>query len=265
MKKVYFTASALVLLLLASFAQAQPLSQDTLDKLIILSGTDAQAKDAAASAGMMFSQSPLGQADSEKIKNFQATVMDYNLLIEGASESLKAALTEEQGSKLVNWYESNFGNRVARAEEAGSSPEALQSAMQSAQSLLADAKRVEMADKMIDLMGAIEESIDMQKSLTSAVFAGMSTMQSPGEPVDLAGIDAMISAQIESAKPQIEQQMRVIILNMYKDFSLADLQSYYEVLARPEMQAFNKASAEGMLNVMSTAVQQLISEESKTI
>ena len=265
MKNISYIVSALLLFAVAAFAQAQPLSNDTAHKLIVLSGTDAQAKDAAASAGMMFSQSPLGQAQSDKIKAFQSTVMDYNNLVRGASQSLKASLTEEQGIKLVKWYEGNFGNRVARAEEAGSTPEAMQSAMQNAQTLLSDPERVEMADKLIDLMGTIEESINMQKALTSAIFAGMSSMQSPDQPVDLASIEAMINAQVEAARPQVEQQMRLILLNMYKDFSLQELKEYYGVLNRPEMKAFNQAGAKGMVEVMTKALAELVAEDVQTL
>ncbi|TNC81551.1 MAG: hypothetical protein C9356_08130 [Oleiphilus sp.] len=263
MKKLHFIISLLLFVSMAAFVQAEPVSDDTLDKLLILSGTDAQAKDAAASASMMFSQSPLGQAKSEKIQRFQATVMDYNTLIDGASQSLKSALTEAQASKLIDWYESNFGNRIAQAEEAGSSPQAMQMAMQNAQTLLADKDRVAMANRMMALMDSTKESIDMQKALTRAIFAGMSTMQSPDKPVDLAGIDAMITAQIEGATAQIEQQMRIVILNMYKDFSLQELESYYQVLGRPEMKAFNQAGAQGMVNVMSKALEDFVAEDTK--
>jgi hypothetical protein len=263
MKKIHLIALVLLFSLVSAFAQAEPISDDTLNKLLILSGTDAQAKDAAAGAGMIISQSPLGQAKSEKIQKFQTTVMDYNTLIDGASQSLKNSLTEEQGGKLIDWYESNFGSRIARAEEAGSSPEAMQGAMQNAQSLLAEAERVDITNKIMALMESIEEATNMQKALTSAVVAGMSSMQTPEKPIDLAGIDAMITAQMEGAIPQIEQQMRIIILNMYKDFSLQELQRYYEVLSRPEMKTFNHAGAQGMVNVMMKALEQLVAEDTK--
>ncbi len=265
MNKVQYLVTCLITFLVCAFAQAEPLSSDTLDKLIVLSGIDSQAKEAAAGAQVMFAQSPLGQADSDKIKALQDKVISYNNLIDGASQSLKNSLSEQQGSKLIDWYESNFGNRIARAEEAGSTPEAMQNAMQNAESLLADPARVELADQFLDLMGVIEESTKMQKTLASAIFAGMSSIQSPDKPVDLASIEAMIATQIDAARPQIEQQMRLLFLNMYKDFSVKELNEYSQVLARPEMQAFNQAGAQGMVDVMSKALEQFVAEDVKTL
>lgn len=249
---------ALVALFAFSIAQADALKEDTLDKLIILSGIDSQTKDTASGAMQMLAQTPLASADTAELKQLISSMSDYNQLIDAQRKHLSKALSEEQAQKLISWYESNFGNRIARAEELASTPESMQSLAKNRASLLSDPERVQLIEELMLALNTKEASLKIQKMISTTVMAAMSKMQAPNAPVDLEQIGLMIDQQTASLSAMMDENWRLLALNAYADFSVTEIKDYIAVLKKPEMKALNDATLSAMLEPMSTGLEQFI-------
>ncbi|HEY5604284.1 MAG TPA: DUF2059 domain-containing protein [Gammaproteobacteria bacterium] len=162
---------------------------------------------------------------------------------------LNEKLTQDQLKKVLDWHSSKIGKKVTQLENAAATPEGQQKLMAYAEQLatkqpdaayVAQIQQLAVASKAIDLV--VEIAANMQFSMG----VGLAMATADGESVNL---DA-IAAEIEAAKPQLQQQMSqyilVSMLYTYQDLSEQELSRYIEFVSSPLGASFYAALFSGV-------------------
>ncbi|MGD8569648.1 MAG: DUF2059 domain-containing protein [Gammaproteobacteria bacterium] len=158
-------------------------------------------------------------------------------------------MTDDQMKKVLDWHTTKIAKKITQLENEAATPEGQKkllayaqqlSTQQPEQTYIAQIQKLAIASKSIDL--AVEIASNMQFSMG----AGMAMATSGDKAVDL---DA-IAAQIEKAKPQLQQQLSqyifITMLYTYKDLSKQELTRYIEFANSPTGSKFYTAMFGGI-------------------
>jgi hypothetical protein len=149
---------------------------------------------------------------------------------------LKQKLTQDELKKLLDWYSTKTGKKVTELENAVSTPEGQKKLTIYAEQLansqpdeayIGQIQQLAVASKAVDL--AVELAANMQFTMG----AGIAMATANGESVNLNAI----AAEIENAKPQLQQQISqyvlVSMLFTYRDLPSQELKSYIKFVSSP--------------------------------
>ena len=254
----------MVLLLSLSFlAQAEKVQESSVNDLMVLSGLNSQLAELAPTLISMIQQS-MPDLSAEKKKQMETVfgkVFNPDLILKDVSSELSKSLSEADAKKVIAWYESNTGARIARAEEAAFSPQAMMEFQKVAPELMKDTELMATVQELMDATGIIEKSLEIQEISTLATLIGMSQARNPDQPVNLDALKQMVSMQLEKAKGSIEQMMALQLAFSYKDIDKASMQEYLQVLKSPAMQKFNNSNIEGSRIALNNALDRLLAAE----
>jgi len=257
------TLSILILLSLSLFAQAENVEDDTLNELILLSGLKSQINDLPATVVAMIQQGMPGLSH-EKKKETEAlfsAVFNPGLVLKDVSNEIQKTLTEKEAKEVIAWYESNTGNRIARAEENASSPQAMMELQKVAPELIANSELMGMVKKLLDETKLIEETIDVQETVMLATMVGMSQARNPEQAVNVEQLKGIVAMQLQQANSGIEQMVAAQLAYAYQDIDKASMTEYLDVLKSPAMKKFNDSDIEGSRIALNKALDRLLSSE----
>ncbi len=238
--KVLLVAAFLV----SSLGYAE-VSDESLDKLLVLSGLTKQVEQFPAFivAGMEQAHqqgAPIPEAEFSAIVSSAKESFLPSEMVAGVRASLKESIDEKEAQKILAWYESDIGKEITKAEENASTPEAQQLMMQMAQSLSEDTARVEFASRLDELVGMTDMTMDLQVNSGVAVYTAIMTVMQPDEPLDLDPIKAQISDASAQARPAINQMVTISLVYAYKDIDMAKLKKYETFLNDSDTVKFNE-------------------------
>ncbi len=251
MNKLLNGIVCLVILFAVSATNAAGLKDETMDELMILSGTQTQAQDMLSSIRTLV-RSRSGEAAQHV--DLLEQMIQPDQLVSDVRAALKSNLSEEEAQQVLKWYSSNLGNRIAAAEEAAASPQAMQEIQAMAAKLVTDTEKMAMASELIDASGFYDTSMNTQ-AVMSLVAEVMSVKQAGAEGgVDVDHIKRFIAKQQAAMQAQLKNFLQIMVAYTYRDFSKDELNRYKEVLQSPYMKKFNQlgqdaslASIEGMV------------------
>jgi hypothetical protein len=266
MKNRLLIITLLALSLGSNLVLAAPLSEVTLNKLLALSGMTKQVAEIPTMVEMGVEQSrqqisTISDADFNGIKRSLADAFNPAEIISAIGAEVKVSTTEADAKDLFVWYESALARRITKAEEDASTPAAYQTMMQSAQSLLADKKRVQFARKLDELLKITDMTVQLQINAAAASFIAVSTAHEPNKAINIEQIKSQFAQQMKQERASIEQLLIVSMVYSYKDIALADLEKYGAFLKLPKTRRFNEASKKGLI----TAIDQSIKKMSQTL
>lgn len=238
--------------------------ENNIDRLMTLSGLKTQVTSfpGQVKAGVLqgASQGGIGEAQVSRIlESVDNTIMPAVILREIRS-SLAASLSDEETENLLKWYESDVGRRVTAAEEAASTPEAYEKMMQNAQMLMENDKRVQMAMRIDELVGATKMGMEMQDSTSVAIYSAMMAATAPGQPVNIEDYEK----EMEKLEPQMREQMQSLVivsfLHTYQSISDDGMAKYEAFLSRPTTKKFNDSALSGLARGFDEVVKDLAGE-----
>lgn len=158
-------------------------------------------------------------------------------------------MTDDQMKKVLDWHTTKIAKKITQLENAAATPEGQKSMVAYAQQLsknqpeqayIAQIQQLAVASKSVDL--AVEIASNMQFSMG----AGMAMATSGDKAVDLD----KLAAQVEKAKPGLQQQLsQYILISMlytYKDLSEQELNRYIEFASSPAGSKFYTAMFGGI-------------------
>jgi len=257
-RKCTTLAAAAFYFLLSTIALAAP-SQESVERLLEASGLVKQVGEFPDQLRMGFAQGleqgaqlpdELGQAMLESIDR----AVLPSVILQDIATSVSAALTETEIQGLLQWYDTDTGRAITRAEEQASTPEASREMMEKAEELLADSERVEAAFRLDRLIGATDMIMGMQKSSTLAVSSAMMQAMAPEVPVNVEEFEAGWASVAGQMRLQLQQMVVLSFVYTYRSIDDDSLASYEEFLGQPAAQVFHKASMDGMTKGVDRAV-----------
>lgn len=264
MKKLAQWAAMLAMLAAAGAAAATELSDDSLGKLLDLSGINKQvaAYPGLVKAGVEMAQAraaqqkqnALSDADYTALKNAMAEAFQPGPILQATGAAVKKKVSEADATQLIAWFQSDLGKKITQAEVDASTPEARQDMMAKAQTLLADKERMAFARKLDALLHATDEGIKLQERTATAMYTAVNKQMHPDQPLDIKGFNQKIEAVLKQARPNIEMSTLVTFAYTYRNMDMGSLNKYAAFLARPATRRFNDSSRAGMLEGVDQAV-----------
>jgi hypothetical protein len=159
----------------------------------------------------------------------------YALLLDEVTYILKKKVSEEDVQVMLDWYRSDLGQRIKKAEDAANSPEGMTAIQREMNSLLKQQDLTAMAAEVDEAIGLSNAMVDLQINIQKAlVLAGLAIV-APGE--DLSKIEHANWAAIETSdraalRQPIEQQFQATFAYTMKGFSKQERDLYREVMLK---------------------------------
>jgi len=246
MKRFQQSVYLLMLLVFVNLATAASVKEQTLNQLLMLSGIETQMQDLSEGikAGVLASSGGSSEF-SGKFEELFNQLVSPEQIYSGVMEQVREVLTEAEAQSLITWYESNLGNRLARAEEFASSPEGMTQMQAMSEKISADAPRMELASRLAKAGGVIEKGMKTQNSIMLAIQVAASKLLSPNEPIALEALRQALIEQQPRIALYVEQSILVGLAYTFRDFNEVELSAYIEILKQPAMQKYNNSGLKG--------------------
>lgn len=262
MQKHLIRSFLLSILLLPGISNATAITTNSVNSLMQLSGLNKQIDEIPAGVltGMQQSMqqgAPLDEQQHKKIEKSVNKSFTAERIKETVSSSIKRSLDESDAEKLLDWYKSDLGKRITKAEETAAKESAYQDMLNQAQALMSDNERVGLARQIDNLVMASDMSLDFQKSTAIAVYTSISKAMRPDEPVNVSAFEAELAKQEPQMRQQIEQFVTLSLVYNYRDFSIGEIKQYIDFLEQPSTKKFNNSAITGMKTGLNTAVEEM--------
>ncbi|PIE43031.1 MAG: hypothetical protein CSA50_07505 [Gammaproteobacteria bacterium] len=243
---------AIFISLFCSFCLASS-KQSNLDKLILLSGLPKQTNEFPELVKSSFKQGvQQGGSIPEDEMSLLLDSIDKAILpsviLNEVQLSLEKSLSNRDIETLLQWYESDIGERITKAEEKASTPQAYQDMIHSAQQLLANTKRVEVAKRLDNLLGTTDMTMEIQKFSSIAVYSAIMTTLTPDQELDLATYKAQMAKIEPQMRASIQQFVIVSFVYSYRSIDDGSLARYEQFLNRPVTKKFNSSVVAGLMS-----------------
>lgn len=266
MKKIIQSASLLLTLFISSTVVAGTISDKSLSELMALSGLNKQVASLPEMVGAGVAQArqqgaPIPDAEFAEVKKSIVSAFKPSVMISAVGKEIKNNVTESGAKKLLVWYKSSLGKKITKAEEDASTAAAYQQMMKEAQTLLADKKRVKIAQELDRLVNATDMAMQLQESSGVAVYTAVTSALNPGKPVNIEPYLNQVKAQQQQMRANIQQLVMVSFVYSYKTIKIAEMQKYLKFLKRPHTKKFNDSVIKGM----NSAFNQSISKMAKSL
>ncbi len=169
-------------------------------------------------------------------------------------QELKKSITEEQLTGLLQWYESETGKRIVKAEIDASSPAAYMEMNRIGKSLFENEQRVIMAQTIATQAKSTDLVMELQLNTAIAVYAAITMALKPDEKVDLEAFRQQMTSQDELMRDNIEQFVILTLLYSYKDIDAASMEKYLQFLSKADTVQFNDSVNAGLIKGLNNAI-----------
>ncbi|PCJ45875.1 MAG: hypothetical protein COA99_03810 [Moraxellaceae bacterium] len=235
--------SILVLIACTPLSIASPIAEDTLYELVVLSGVKSQVE--SLSGAVLAGMTSRGETSSEKVSIVEES-LNSNSMLERLTSNFGKSLTQSEAMELISWYSSNFGARVARAEESGSTGDAQVEMQKMAQQLLSDPARLKKIKEMEKVGSLVDNAIDLQITLALSAATVVHQQKNPNKPLNLDILKNITTSQVNGMRSNIEMSIIISLLYTFRDFNIEELDKYIDTLNTPVMMKFNESMNSGM-------------------
>lgn len=252
----------LMVMVISNIASARAISQDSLNKLMVLSGINKQIAEIPGliHAGVQevkksntaLTDTHLGVIQKSVDDAFQTSVILNNL-----ANVIRNNISEQEAKELLNWYKSGIGSVITKAEENASTPAAYHDMIKNAQTLLVDKERVQIAVKIDGLIKATDMALKLQKNTGIAVFTAVSNALNPGTPANINAYMSQLAAQEPQMRKNIEQLVILSYVYGYQNISLENMEKYIGFLSRTTTRKFNTALINGLTNSLNSSIEKM--------
>ncbi|MBN2441591.1 MAG: hypothetical protein JXJ04_09590 [Spirochaetales bacterium] len=263
MKKVMQIALLLIMFFFTTVVLSGEIDEDPLKKLFAISGIDKQIAEIPGMIqmeieGVTRQGSPIPDNGYEKLLGVIGSTFQVTEILSTISTEVKKNITEPAINKLLLWYESDSGRMLTQAEENAATPQGYQEMTDSAESLLADEKRVKFAKKLDNLIKATDMAMQIHENTTAAVFMAISTVLNPSQELNMKDFKAEMSAQAVQLRTDIEQITILSFVYSYKDIEMTILEKYYKFLEQPDTRKFNESVMNGIKTAFNQSIEKMV-------
>lgn len=262
MNKVIRGGVLLLTLLIVNNVSAGTVSENSLNKIMALSGLNKQVAQFPAMVGAGMAQarqqgSAIPDAEFSEMLKSVKSAFEPSAFLKVISKEIKSNLSESDAKNLLVWYKSSLGRKITKAEEAASTPAGYQQMIKEAQSLLANTKRVGLAKEIDSLINMTDMSMQLQEDSGIAVYTAISSVKNPGKPVNVKPYVDQVSAQKQQMRAQVEQLVLLSFVYGYKDLDIASIKKYISFLKEPNTKKFNDSVIKSMTIAFNLAINKM--------
>lgn len=239
----------LCLMCLSGLAQASPLAKSTLEA--------SPVDDIVAQyPGMMSEGVRQGLRQSGQVSPMMINTITSVVQSAFRSADIKArlvddlatSLSEQQLSKVGDWYQTPLGKKVSRAEIEASSVQVWQSIEQGASALqekFRGTERARLFTRYDRAARATESAVDTTVAVQLGLATAMSAFQGSNGP-GFEKMKQMIEGQREPMRAMVAQQVYDIYLYTYQDLTIEELEQYIRFLETDAGARFTRVVTAGI-------------------
>jgi hypothetical protein len=252
MKKIMQSVLLFVMILCPAVAWSGDISKGSLDKLMALSGLNKQMSDlpniviGGAEESRKQYSSDLPDAVYNDLKKAIEKSFRPSEILQEISMEIKKNLSEAEARSLLNWYESDIGRKITKAEEDASTPAAQEEMMRNASFLIGDHERVALAEKMESVLHVTDMTIKVSENSAIATLTALSTVAEPGQRENTSALKIRLSQQIQESRAHVREMVIVSNVYGYKDIDIAGIEKYIKFIESAAARKFNNAAMKGM-------------------
>jgi len=237
-------------------SQAEPIHKSTLDDLVVQSGVAAKIQ---ALNPLSVHYGGTDQLESGEMQLFDSLI-DTRTIFDLVSLDMGKSLTEAGAKNLIDWYGSNLGSRIARAEEHALTAEAASEMTKLREQLLTDKERVFYAKRFIEADNRVDKTLNELKTVLLAAVEQQYKITTFDKPVEFSRLTQIVDTQIFERKKGVEQSLLLSFLYTYKDFETSELDTYVEKISQSPMQKLNDAYSKGSTAALADAMKMYVVE-----
>ncbi|PLX97550.1 MAG: hypothetical protein C0622_12810 [Desulfuromonas sp.] len=244
MKKILFYLTIVAFLFTCNVSIAAPVTANTVEKILNLSGINKQLTELPKmikhGLDQARQQNPsITESDLAGMKKVIDEAFIPDEFIHAIGSEISANLSENEANQLVTWFESSMGREITSAEVEATTPGAFQNMLAEAQTLFSDTTRVSIVQKIDNLLGATDMSVQIQLDTAIAVFTSLTSSLGETQGALVETFKAQLEAQKEQMRKNTEQLTLLTFLYYYKDIDPKTLNEYVNFLGNPNTLKFS--------------------------
>jgi len=248
--------SIITLITLSCVSQAEPIHESTLDDLVVQSGIAAKIQ---ALNPLSVHYGGTDQLENGEMQLFNSLI-DTRTIFDLVSLDMGKSLTEADAKNLIDWYGSNLGSRISRAEEHALTAEAVSEMTKLREQLLTDKERVSYAKRFIEADNRVDKTLNELKTVLLAAVKQQYEITIFDKPVEFSRLTQIVDTQILERRKGVEQSLILSFLYTYKDFDTAELDIYAEKVSQPPMQKLNSSYSSGSTAALAQLMERYVVE-----
>ena len=239
------------------------LTNETLDKLIVLSGIDKQVSQypAGINAGIEQAneqaQKKLSDVELKEMKKAVSDAFQASAILNTLRVNIKQNISEADAKEVLKWYESDLGKKITKVEEEASTPAAYKEMQKEAKTLAADKERVAFAVKIDDLLHISDMMVELLENTQIAVIVAISKTQYPDRDVNVNTLKTQFAPYKQQVKAKYRQIGILSMVYTYKTISIKDLNKYLRFLERQNTMKFNKSIILGFKEAFNESIEKM--------
>jgi len=228
------------------------ISNTSLDKIMTFSGINQQISEIPNSIikGIESSQDQAATVMPDAFYDDLKKIMEKAFLpaeiLKTIGQEIKRNLQEAEARKILEWYESDIGRKITKAEELASTPEAIEEMRRQTVFLISDQERLSLAERKEDVLHATDMLLRINENTVMVVFSTFSSIKEPAQREDVQSFKTQLSEQLQVGRSHVLEMIIVSNIYSYRNIDKTDIEKYVKFLESSEAQKFNKAKMNGM-------------------
>lgn len=243
-------------------ASAEPVTDETLNSLIILSRVEDQLDQYPGITKQGFRDSAMGQMKNANVV-FGAfdDAVDQELrpadLLATLKNNLKSQLTEAQAQETIDWLTTDLGQKILEAEIEASQVSSPQQIQNAAQDLIQDKEGMMIAAEINKAINGTFLMMSLQEKSMSSSMKALEKLQPEDQRMTDKEIDEIVNVQLSQSLNQIDQIMVLTFAYTYRDISGDEKMEYLKFLLSPTGQKFSEITNISLIEALSDSYEKL--------
>ena len=260
MNKKMWSLSLFIIMLMSSSVFAGDITKSSLEQLMSLSGLNKQIAEypKMINAGMNEARQTGAKIPNDEFDAMQLAVQSSfkpKLMLAVISAKIKKETSESEAKELLNWYKSDVGRAITKAEEDATTPSGYQNMISQAQTLFANKKSLNYALKMESLLNATDMAMKIQNKTSLAVYSAITKSTNPYKPIEIAEFKKQMDAQEEQMRANMKQFIVLSFIYSYKDLDFAMIEKYIAFLEKDKTKKFNQSIMDGIESALEASIE----------
>lgn len=180
------------------------------------------------------------------------------------SSDLTRQVTPEEIDKLLAWYESPLGSRIANLEIASSHPETHPRMKQEAEKLFANTKRVELAKKINEISEGTRWAVNIEMQSKIAMLSALAQIQKKPIGANLVELASQLEEQKAEMAPYVEEAILLWYLYTYQDLKEEEINQYISFLATEKSRHFNRVALDSIASSITKVTEDFLVDIAKS-
>ena len=244
---------------------AESASDGQIYQLLDKSGTTRMIEGLPLQMQAMGQQIGLTAKDPKEHQDFMSLfvgTINTDQMMRQMLDSVKSNMSSDDIQGVLDWLNSDVGERIVSAELKSAEPEFQQALMlyiAELQTSHPSNERKKVIMDFVEKSNMVDQGMNMVANMMKNMFAAVKANE-PDNKELAANLDNQLAFMVDSMRPAFEQQMVLTSYYLYQDISNEDIAKYSQFFEQPTGQKYLTVMYEALSDTMSTWGTSMITE-----